>query len=359
MTPSFARPCLAISALLGIATVLASPATGQSDAATRTVVYSARTMGTYANVMVVTADSAAMAPAAQVAQRSLARVDSLMSNWTTVSEVARINRVAGREKTPVHPEVASVLDASLRLWRQSDGAFDITVEPLIRLWGFLGGPKRVPADSEIAAVMPRVGAGRVRFDRASATVRFDRDDMRIDLGGIAKGYGVEVAAESLRAHGVTDAMVDLSGNMHALGRAPGAEGWRVGIRDPRDRMRYFARLTLRDESISTSGQYQQFIAADGKTYGHIMDPRTGHPVQGLISVTVVAASALETDAWDTPLFVLGLKDAKRKAKAHPEFAAVLVVPGAKGLDTVWVEESLRDRFHLLDEARGLFEVRYF
>lgn len=354
---SFSDPRRAVlaAALLGMAAIAASP----GDPARRAVTYPTRTMGTYANAILVTADSAAGAADARVVHRVLARVDSLMSNWTTTSEVARINRVAGVKTTRVEPEVATVLAASLRMWRQSDGAFDITVEPLVRLWGFLGGPRRVPSEHEIAAVLPRVGAARVRFDPRARTVRFGRRDLRIDLGGIAKGYGVEVAAESLRARGVTDALVDLSGNMHALGHAPDADGWRIGIRDPRDRMQYFARLTLHDESVSTSGQYEQFVAANGKTYGHILNPRTGHPVEGLISVTVVAASAFVTDAWDTPLFVLGPSKAKTKAKANPGIAVVLVQPGAAGVDTVWVEAELKDRFHLLAEAEPLFAVRYF
>ena len=357
----FSAPRRSIAALASVllgAIVVAAPAPWDS-AVRHAVYYPTRTMGTYANAVLVTADSAASATDAQVVHRVLARVDSLMSNWTTTSEVARINRVAGSGPTRVEPEVATVLQASLEMWRESDGAFDITVEPLVRLWGFLGGPRRVPSEREISAVLPRVGAGRVRFDPRARTVRFDRPDIRIDLGGIAKGYGVEVAAESLRARGVTDALVDLSGNMHALGHPPDADGWRIGIRDPRDRMQYFARLTLHDESVSTSGQYEQFVAANGKTYGHILNPRTGRPVDGLISVTVVAPSALETDAWDTPLFVLGPAAAKRKAKANPRIAAVLVVPGTAGVDTVWVEAGLKERFKLLAEAEHLFRVRYF
>jgi thiamine biosynthesis lipoprotein len=351
------RILVALLALGTFASVAAGTRAGEAIVP-RGVTWSVRTMGTYANVTLVTADSTASAPNALAAFAVLRRVDSLMSNWTTTSEVARINREGGRVPIVVQPEVATVLDASLRLWRETGGAYDITVEPLVRLWGFLGGPKRVPADSEIAAVLPRVGAGRLRFDAARRTLAFGADGMRIDLGGIAKGYAVEAAAESLAARGVRDALVDVSGNMHALGRPAGGGAWRIGIRDPRGRLPYFARLSLSDRSISTSGQYEQFVAANGHTYGHILDPRTGMPVSGLISVTVVAASAFETDAWDTPLFVLGVEAAKRTAHAHDTFDAVLVAPG-DGIDTVWVETSLRDRFALVPEAESRFVVRWF
>jgi FAD:protein FMN transferase len=341
------------------ALLLVSPASSTADDSARTVTWPARTMGTYVHVAIVTGDSASHAADARAALAVFTRVDSLMSNWTTTSEVARINREAAASPSPVQPEVAGVIARSLEVWRGSDGAFDITVEPLIRAWGFLGGKPHVPEPEVAAEAYRHVGATKLEFDAAARTLRFKEPGVRIDLGGIAKGYAVEVAAETLKARGVTDALVDLTGNMMALGHPAGAEGWRIGIRDPRDRMPYFARLTLRNEGISTSGKYEQFVAANGTTYGHIMDPRTGRPAQGLISVTLVANSAYTTDAWDTPLFVLGLADAKRKAKERNDIAAVLVEPGADGVDTVWVEEPLRDRFVLEPAARAFFRVKSF
>lgn len=327
--------------------------------APRPIGHAIRTMGTYANVTIVAADSLATLPASRAASAVFFRVDSLMSNWTTTSEVARINRVAASGATSVHPEVARVLAASLRAFRESGGAFDITVEPLVRLWGFLGGPKRVPTDSEIATALARVGAARVHFDSAGSTIRYERDGVKVDLGGIAKGYAVDVAAETLAARGVANALVDLSGNMMALGSPRGGNPWRIGLRDPRGRLAHFASVTLADgDAISTSGQYEQFLAANGKTYGHILDPRTGRSVDGLISVTVVSRSALTCDTWDTPLFVLGPVAARRMAKARG-LAVVLVEPGADGVDVVWVERSLRERFRLDPRAESLFRVEYF
>ena len=325
----------------------------------RSVSYPARTMGTYVQVVLVTTDSTRAAPDARAALRVFTRTDSLMSNWTSTSEVARLNREAAAATVVVEPEVARVIERSLEVWRESDGAFDITVEPLVRAWGFLGGKPRVPSDSAAAEAFRHVGGRHLRFDPVARTLRYDHDGVRIDLGGIAKGYAVDVAAESLRARGVRDALVDLTGNMLAMGKPSGGSGWRIGIRDPRDRMSHFARLQLNDEGISTSGKYEQFVAAGGRTFGHIMDPRTGQPVEGLISVTLVSRSALTCDAWDTPLFVQGLETAKRTALAHPEFAAILVQPGTGGIDTVWVETPLRDRLVLEPAAHQYFRVAYF
>ncbi len=348
---------LALNATLALSALALGAA---APPARRPVTWATQTMGTYANLVVVTPDSAAMAPIVERAFASFRRVDSLMSNWTTTSEVARVNRVAASGPTVLEPEVAEVVRKSLEVWRLSDGAFDITVEPLVRAWGFLGGPRRVPSEAEARAAFRLVGAQRLHYDETRRTLRFDLEGMKIDLGGIAKGYAVDCAAETLRAHGVSDALVNVSGNIAAIGHPEGSDHWRIGIRDPRDRMPYFARLALHDrEGISTSAKYEQFVAQDGKTYGHIMDPRTGRPAEGLISVTVVAPDGYIADAWDTPLFVLGPAGARRKAAELPQIAVVLVQPGEAGVDTVWVESSLANRFVLEPQARDRFRVVFF
>ncbi len=324
----------------------------------RPVAYPIRAMGTYVNVTIVTSDSAASWPAAAAAHAQLRRVDSLMSNWTTTSEIARINRVADSVTTVVQPLVAEVILRSLQVWRDSEHTFDITVEPLVRAWGFIGGPRRVPSDHEARAAFALVGAQDVAFDSIARTIRFARRGMRIDLGGIAKGYAVDLAMRALRLSGVRDALVDASGNMMSVGHPPVSAQWRIGLRDPRDRMPSFARIGLDGDAISTSANYEQFIAKDGQRYGHILDPRTGRPASGLLAVTVVAPDATTSDAWDTPLYVLGLEGAKRKALERDDVSAVLVQAGI-GVDTVWVEHVLQDRFTLETAARGLFVVRYF
>lgn len=362
MSRSRVRPALALLLLVALPAVaiLAERGASASSIPLRPFAWTARTMGTYVRVTLRTDDSVGSAPVVARALGVFQRVDSLMSNWTTTSEVARLNREAALAPTAVHPEVGVVLAASLRLWRDSGGANDITVEPLVRAWGFLGGPRRVPSDDEIRGALARVGARRVHYDAATRQVRFDDPGVRIDLGGIAKGYAVDVAAESLRARGFGNALVDLSGNMAAIGSAPGSvQGWRIGIRDPRDRVPYVARLSIKDQCISTSGQYEQFVAQDGRAYGHILDPRTGRPAEGLISVTVVSPSAMECDGWDTPLFVMGPAAARRKALALGHLDAILIQPGVGNVDTMWVESTLRDRLILEPTAQSFIHVRYF
>jgi len=327
-------------------------------AATRPLAYPLQVMGTYANVTIVSSDTSAAGRAARAAHRALQRVDSLMSNWTTVSEVARINRVAAAGSTVVQPEVARVLQAALETGRASGGAFDVTVEPLVRAWGFLGGTPHVPDSATVRRAFENVGAHHVRFDPGTRVIRFDRPGVRVDLGGIAKGAGVDAARRALEAQGVRDALVDLSGNMYALGHPADARVWRIGIRDPRDRMPYFARLELTGRAIATSGKYEQFVAAGGRTYGHIIDPRVGVPAEGLISVTVMAPDAMTADAWGTALFVLGPAAARAAALAREDLDAVLVAPGP-AVDTVYVERSLQGQFALEAGARSRFRIVYF
>jgi len=346
------RPARALAAL-GLALPLAG-----AGAPGHAVLYPIQAMGTYVHVTLVTADSAASAPDAQAAHRAIRLVDSLMSNWTTTSEVARINRVADSVTTPVQPLVRDVIARSLRVWRESDHTFDITIEPLVRAWGFIGGPRRVPGEAEARAAWSLVGAGDVAFDSGASTIHFARRGMRIDLGGIAKGYAVDLAMRSLRERGVTDALVDASGNMMSAGHPAAAPYWRIGLRDPRDRVPFFAQVWLAGDAISTSANYEQFVSQGGHRYGHIFDPRTGEPASGLLAVTVVAPDATTSDAWDTPLYVLGLAGARAKALERADVSAILVAPG-EGRDTVWVESSLRERFTLEPGAGRWFVVRYF
>lgn len=347
----------AVGLLAGLWVLAAAVATG-TDRAERRWSFTTKTMGTTATVTLVGGDSLTAAGKAWSAARHFSRVDSLMSNWTRTSEVARINRRADSTSVVVHPEVGSVLAEALDVSRASDGAFDVTVEPLVRLWGFLGGPRRVPDSSEVAALMPRLGWRHVHFDRGSGRLEFDRPGMRIDLGGIAKGHAVDAAAAELRADGVVNALVDISGNMSALGAPAGAAGWTIGIRDPRDRIPYVARLPLSGECISTSGRYEQFATQGGRQDGHILDPRTGWSADGSIAVTVVAPTARTADAWSTALFAMAPDEARRSARAREDIRALLITPGIDR-DTLWVEEPLLPRLTLEAKSAAFLVVRPF
>lgn len=315
-----------------------------AHAVERPVVFRTSTMGTWASLTLVTADSAAVAGPARQALQSLHRVDSLMTNWTTISEVARLNREAASGGTSVHPEVLDVLLTARRVGTASGGAFDLTVEPLVRAWGFLGGTPRVPADDEIAAALGVVGWRHVRLDSAASTLTLDDPGVRLDLGGVAKGYGVDRAAALLAASGVSNALVDLSGNMMLMGSPPGRSHWNIGIRNPDTDGPHMGRLALTGVALATSGNYEQFVSRDGRRYGHILDPRSGWPAEGLESVTVITARAVDADAWATALLVMGPASARDLASRRDDLAVVLLERTPAGDAILWVESALRDAF---------------
>ena len=323
----------------------------------RSVAYRTEVMGTWGTVTIVTADSAASGAVASEALETWTHVDRLLSNWKETSELSRVNSEAGTDTVEVDRELAFVLGRALEVADASGGAFDVTVEPLVRLWGFLGGTPHVPEAADIEATVARIGWRNVWLDPLSRRVRFALPELKVDLGGIAKGYGVDLAYGVLRDAGVSG-MVDLSGNIRTLGTPAGRDAWYVGVRDPRDRVPYFARLRLHEAAMATSGQYEQFVAKDGKTFGHILDPRTGWPAEGLLSVTVLAPSATDADAWATALFVMGAVKAREVAKARADLAVILVEDGVGGKDVVWVEEEVGERFELV-EGVGFLEVRGF
>jgi thiamine biosynthesis lipoprotein len=325
----------------------------------RVIPFRTRTMGTWGTVNIASNDSASVADPALASLLVFHHVDSLMSNWTETSEVARINREAGKSTITIDSEVARVIATSLEVARATNGAADITVEPLVRLWGFLGGTPHVPASEDIKSLLPQIGYQKIRLDEKQPSIALSRDDVRIDLGGIAKGYAVDGAADVLRKAGIANALVDLTGNMTAIGNAPGHDGWVVGVRDPSDKEKHLLRVHLHDEAISTSGNYEQFVDAGGKRYGHIMDPRTGWPASGVSSVTVVAKSALTCDAWDTGLFVLGSAKACQLAKARDDIAIIVIEPAAGGRFLIWVEESLRKNVEIDAATSSSADIRYF
>ena len=234
------------------------------------------------------------------------RVDRLMSHYRPDSPLSRLNREAARGPVAVEPELLAFLDVCLRWSRESDGAFDITVGPLMKAWGFFRDEGRVPGKEELAAALEVVGYRHVVLDRERGTVRFDRPGVELDLGGIGKGYAVDRVVDLLRRRGVASALVNLGGSsVYGLGRPPGREAWEVGIQDPTEPAKIALTVSLRDRSLSVSGGYARFFERDGVTYAHIMDPRTGRPVQGVLSVAVISARATDGDVLDNVLFVEG------------------------------------------------------
>lgn len=245
------------------------------------------------------------------------RLDRLLSNYRPHSEWSQVNRHAARQPYKVSPELFALLRQCQEYSRMSEGAFDITVGPLMKVWGFYREDGRLPGREEISAVLENVGYRHVVLDPERGTVRFDRQGVELDPGGIGKGYAVDRMVAILQEHGVKSAMISAAGStLYAIGAPPGEAGWKVSIRHPRFAEETVEQVRLRDESMSTSGTYEKFFEAEGKIYSHIMDPRTGYPAAAVLSASVIAPAAIDSEAWTKPVFVNGRAWAARHAPKH-------------------------------------------
>jgi len=286
--------------------------------------------------------------AAVRAQEELLHLDRLLSVTDEGSEVYAVNHRTAQTQE-LSPELTALLEQALILARQTRGAFDPTVYPVVRAWGFTSSPYRVPEEEELAALLPLVGHEKAVLDGQSLTLPAD---MQLDFGGIAKGWAGDRAAQLLRGSGVTSAILRLGGNIHTIGTKPDGSLWNIGIEDP-DTGGTLGTLSVADLAVITSGSYQRFFTSNGQTYHHIIDPATGYPAtSGLTSVTVVGKHGARCDALSTALFVMGLEDAAQFWREQGNFEAIFVSEDG----TVSITAGLEDSFTLSPSQSRTLEV---
>ncbi|MFA7706353.1 MAG: FAD:protein FMN transferase, partial [Candidatus Omnitrophota bacterium] len=230
------------------------------------------------------------------------------------SEISQLNRT-GRLK--VSPDTFYIIKRSKEFWQETEGAFDISVAPLVEIWGFSDQKHKVPSEGLIKDTLRLVGSDKIILHEKDNVVEFKLSGMKIDLGAIAKGYALDCAAVKLKENNISSCLINAGGQVYALGKGP--EGnWRVAIQNPRKRQVSKIIELEKEESVSTSGDYEQFFFDNGKRYCHILDPKTGYPVTNAISsVTVTTDSALEADALSTAIFVLGKEKEEELLKRFP------------------------------------------
>jgi thiamine biosynthesis lipoprotein len=258
----------------------------------------------------------------RMTEERLAQIDGWMSNWNPDSDISRFNAARTTSPVPVAYETASLVAYAVELSKWTAGAFDISVGPLVRLWGFghrarLGQP---PSEEEIEQALSAMGARRLRVGRGSPEnggfLRKGAPELEIDLSAIAKGYGVDHVAAGLAGLGREDFLVEIGGEVFAAGERPGGGPWRLAIEKPLDEGRAIQSIVeLSNQGMATSGDYRIFYRAQGHRLSHTIDPRTGRPVEGgPASVTVIAASTTEADAWATAIMVLGTSSGLKLAE---------------------------------------------
>jgi len=250
------------------------------------------------------------------------RIDRLMSHYKPESPLSRLNRGAAAGAIAVDPELFDLLARSFDYSRDTAGAFDITVGPLMKAWGFFKGHGRVPAATELADVMRHVGYRHVVLDRPARIIRFDISGIELDLGGIAKGYAVDRVVALLQQRGITAALVSAGGStVYALGHPPGNSAWEVKIQDPVHPDKIALTVALTNRAISMAGRSAKTFEANGVVYSHIMDPSTGRPVQGVVSVAVTSLTGTDGDALDDALFVMGIERGRSYLRHYPSSTA--------------------------------------
>jgi thiamine biosynthesis lipoprotein len=312
----------------------------EPDATTRDYRY---LMGTSVEVEAFGGDVSLRRAAIDEAFAAIAEVDRLMSNYRDDSELARINRVADRQAVNVSDPMLSVLKAAELVSTRSKGAFDVTVGPLVRLWGFHDKKPHIPTEEELNRVRPLVGYKNLLIDEKQHTVRFAHTGVELDLGGIAKGFAVELAANVLRSHGL-EGFVDAGGNQYMLGHPPGKASWNVGIKNPDAPNQLLGVLEVSEGSVSTSAQDANFLIAGSRKYGHILDPRTLQPSEQALSVTIVSADGTLADALSKVGFVLGPQEGLAAIQSFAQAAALIAYRKADGGIGIAQSPSLAGQF---------------
>lgn len=285
------------------------------------------------------------------------RLENLLSTWKPESDLSKLNREASKDWVVPKEETFTILRMSLRYSRLTDGAFDVTAGPLIRLWGFHDRREhQPPSQEEIARTKESVGFEKIEIDEQKKAVRYAAEGMEVDFSAVAKGYAVDTVCAVLRKLGIKSGLVDLGGNIFAVGVPPGRDTWRIAVRDPRSNSS-IGTLRITEKGVASSGQYVRYIEYGNRKYGHIVDPRTGVPAEGILGTTIVAPDAITADILSTSTFVLGLDKAREIIKSEG-VEGLLISDNGKGGVKIYMSEGLRDSFEFNPDLEDA-EVEYF
>ncbi len=309
-------------------------------------------MGTLVEIAVVHRDEARAYTALRDAFSEMERIEGVMSAHREDSELSRLNREGYPGPVAVSLELFEIVRKGIQWSRKTQGAFDVSVGPLLKLWPLYRAEKILPTGDAVAEALQAVGWEKVLLDSGGQTIRFRVPGMALDLGGIAKGYVIDRAVEELREAGIRSALVNAGGDLYAMGRKPDGAAWRVGVQHPRRRGELIAVLEAHEVAVVTSGDYERYFLKDGRRYSHIVDPRTGFTARGTASVTVVGPNATDADALATGVLVLGPEEGLRLVETLPGFEAAILSEAAEGGGLKFTPSSGFHRYFRVDEAFG-------
>jgi thiamine biosynthesis lipoprotein len=252
------------------------------------------------------------------------RIERLISSWDPNSQTSAINQNAGIKAVVVDPELLQLIQRSIGLSKLTDGAFDISYASMDRIWQFDGSMTQMPAPDIISASVAKVGYGKIDINVTQRSVYLKEAGMKIGFGAIGKGYAADKAKALLIAEGVEGGIINASGDMNTWGTQSNGEDWMIAITNPMDKSKSYGLLPIKKGAVVTSGNYEKFVSFDGKRYAHIIDPRTGYPAKGIISVTVFAPKAELADALATSIFVMGIDAGINRINQMAEIECIII-----------------------------------
>jgi thiamine biosynthesis lipoprotein len=311
-------------------------------------------MGTVVEIEANHPDLSLAREAIETGLRRMMDVDRLMSTFQPDSEISLVNRSAAALPVTVGQETFGVLAEAKRIGLISGGALDVTIDPLMRLWRRTTQRGRLPSSREIDAALGLVAHGGLSLDPDNRRVRLRHPGMGLDLGGIAKGYAVDVAADTLERRGVSSALVDAGGDLRVVGRDRDGGSWRIGLRHPLEPSKLLLSVLVEDEAVATSGNYFRYFTVGGRQYGHVLRPRTGTPAESALSATIIAKSAMRADGLATAAMIHGA-DAMEFIQRVGGVEGIAVQPLTRhpGRVSVQLTPGLRCRVELLDRSAEL------
>lgn len=281
-------------------------------------------MGSRFDITLVGKDSITANAHIDTAVAEIIRIEKLISSWDENSQTSEINRKAGITPVKVDPELYGLINNAISISKLTDGAFDISYASMDRIWKFDGRMTIMPSDEEIAASVAKVGFQYIVLDKENSTVFLKLKGMKIGFGAIGKGYAADKAKSLLIEKGVSSGIINASGDMNTWGKQPNGNEWKVAITNPLDKNKVFALLPITNGAVVTSGNYEKYVNFNGKRYSHIIDPRTGYPSSGIISVTVFAPKAELADALATSVFVMGIEAGLDRINQLPKVECIII-----------------------------------
>jgi thiamine biosynthesis lipoprotein len=299
-------------------------------------------MGTLVSITAVASSRQTAQEAASAGFQEVHRLEDLLSTWIATSELSHVNQAAGLKAIAISPDTMRVLEWAIEMARLTEGGFNILVGPAVEAWSVLDR-QQVPSEMALQAVRPLTDLKSLFLNTAQGTAYLAKTGMRVDVGGIGKGYAADMAVAAMQKAGATAGVVALSGDIKTFGRLPGGTQFSFGIQHPRREGAVLAFVDLQDEAISTAGDYERYFERDGVRYHHILDPVTLQPARDCQSVTIVARDGITADGLDTGVFVMGRERGLALIERLPGVGAIIVDRDGK----VWISSYLKGRVRIV------------